>query len=205
MMCNQEPYIIMLFFLFSEMENQAYSLKVGLPKKLPRARATFTYEKNFDKLYTQRASRVPFKIKVTNPTGSAVQVRVIAAFTDRNFRKTPVKSCTQHSWCLDSPHYVMASDNSVRYTGRLDATSRRERLAVIKALPGVQGTSTHSLNVEFPCYENCRDGPNLRKVQLRFYLENMQGQKLNRKILNLQVCTTPHRNRREERARAIEQ
>lgn len=182
------------------MANQAYELKISFPEDLPTAGATFNYENRSNKLYTTRESTVPFKIKVTNPTSSALQVRVMAVYTDHNFRHIPVQSCTQHSWCLDSPHFVKMSGYSLKYTGKCNATLHQERLAVIKQLPEIQEI-TDLLELKFSCNEECHPAPNCRKIDLQFTLENMEGSILDQKNIHLQVCTLD----RYRRAHAIDE
>lgn len=168
--------------------------------------AHWVYSKLLDKVFTDIGKSVRFNVTLSADwtPSTALFIRALPLFLPEteSFEEV-VKTCPTHedsnhtlnAGCPSVKHVVRCSDPQTQY--QTDPLSGR--YSVVTRLSAPQpGASSVPLLYTFVCKNSCRGGIGRRALALVFTLEDISGEILGRRVLEVRICSCPRRDKEKQ-------
>ncbi|CAG9861486.1 unnamed protein product [Phyllotreta striolata] len=159
------------------------------------------YSAQLNKIYTDRKSPVPIDFIVKNNSpDTQLFVRVTPMFNSPQYAQDCVYRCPNHEFNGPSDelpkekcHIVKCLNKNTEYYGD---KAKGDRLSFVIPLAR---TDRVRERFEFYCLNSCpAPGINRKPVEIVFTLEDIHGNTLGRKNLNVRICSCPRRDREKD-------
>ncbi|XP_049830644.1 tumor protein p73-like isoform X1 [Schistocerca gregaria] len=168
--------------------------------------AHWVYSQILDKVFTDIGKSVRFNVTLSTDwtPSTALFIRALPLFVpeSESFEEV-VKTCPTHedlahtlnAGCPSVKHVVRCSDPLTQY--QTDPVSGRYSVVTPLCAPQPGATSIPLLYT-FVCKNSCRGGIGRRALALAFTLEDVSGEILGRRVLEVRVCSCPRRDKEKQ-------
>ena len=161
------------------------------------------------KLYIDMNKDVLATFNVGSQPTDGLVVRVLPIYAQAGFYRSPVKRCPNHASPEDptnrDPIWNDKRDHLIRVANEFtiyDEDQVTKRLSVM--IPVKQpspGSTSFSAPIKFMCLGSDTGGINRKPVKLIFTLELGQGNVIGRQSVEVQICSCPKRDKKQEEER----
>lgn len=172
--------------------------------------AQYTYSSILNKLFVKMNVTCPIQFKCNLPPPQGCIIKATPVFKRPQHMKDIVTRCPNHKITDTSTpshipvnHLVRVEMPSNRHTVQYNfSADARESVSVLYEDPQV-GTDYSTVLFKFMCLSSCVGGINRRPLMLVFTFENVEGQVLGRRAVEIRICSCPGRDRAQEEKRTI--
>nr|XP_039257657.1 cellular tumor antigen p53-like [Styela clava] len=189
-----------------------YGFEIYFGEKTPSApkNAQYTHSSILNKLFVKMNVTCPIHFKCNVPPPQGCIIKATPIFKRAQHIKDIVTRCPNHKITdTGTPNHIPVNHlirvemptgrHNVQYNYGADG---RESVSVIYENPQV-GTEYSTVLFKFMCLSSCVGGINRRPLMLVFTFENMEGQVLGRRAVEMRVCSCPGRDRAQEEKRVM--